>query len=75
MDLIGIPKYTEADETRPWSQTFTGKAFFYDDLSSNEIDVVDIAHHLSQINRYGGACFFPYSVAQHSALMALPIRS
>ncbi len=35
-----------------------------------QIDIVDIAHHMSQINRYNGACPFPYSVAQHSILVA-----
>lgn len=36
----------------------------------NEIDVTDIAHHLAQINRFTGACNRPYSVAEHSLLVA-----
>jgi hypothetical protein len=48
--------------------------------SGNKVDLLnpdpstilieDIAHHLSQVNRYTGASRFPYSVAQHSYLMS-----
>lgn len=55
---------------RPWSQTFTGRQFFYDDIASNEIVIEDIAHALALFNRYGGHSRFPYSVAQHSVLVA-----
>lgn len=34
------------------------------------IDIEDIAHHLSLINRYTGATPAPYSVAQHSVYVA-----
>ena len=40
-------------------------------LIGPELDVPyfpDVAHHLSQINRYSGACARPYSVAEHSLL-------
>lgn len=30
-----------------------------------DIHLRDIAHHLSQANRYNGACVWPYSVARH----------
>lgn len=55
---------------RPWSQTFTGRQFFYDDIASNEVVVEDIAHSLALFNRYGGHSRFPYSVAQHSVIVA-----
>lgn len=54
-----------------WSVTFTGKRFWYGSrMHENEVDPVDLAHHLSQINRYGGAARFPFSVAQHSINVA-----
>lgn len=57
---------------KPWSQTYSGLKLYYDDRleTDSQYTLEDIAHHLSQINRYGGACLFPYSVAQHSVLMA-----
>lgn len=36
----------------------------------NAIDVEDIAWQLAQINRFTGACNRPYSVAEHSLLVA-----
>jgi hypothetical protein len=50
--------------------TFTGKFVDPMNLTVEDIDVRDIAHHLSQANRYMGACDRPYSVAQHSVLCA-----
>lgn len=38
-------------------------------ILNNPPNLQDIAHHLSQINRYTGACFRPYSVAEHSLLV------
>jgi hypothetical protein len=35
-----------------------------------DVDIDDIAWHLTQINRFGGACRRPYSVAEHSVLVA-----
>lgn len=44
------------------------------DLKPEDVDIRDIAHHLSNICRYTGACPNHYSVAQHSVLVsdALP---
>ena len=39
-------------------------------IDDADIDIHDIAHHLSQENRYCGACIHPYSVAQHCVLCA-----
>lgn len=36
----------------------------------DQIDILDIAHHLSKLDRYNGAGSFPYSVGQHSLLVA-----
>jgi hypothetical protein len=50
-------------------QTNSGIAFWPLDPKIEEISLDDIAHALSQANRYGGHCKFPYSVAQHSVLL------
>lgn len=54
-----------------WSQTYSGCAFRYDDVHGNDYLLPDIAHHLSMICRYGGATKYHYSVAQHSAALAV----
>jgi uncharacterized protein len=38
-------------------------------IIANPPRIEDIAHHLAQINRFTGACFRPYSVAEHSLLV------
>lgn len=53
-----------------WSQTYDGRKFRYDDVTANEYALEDIAHHLAMTNRYGGACVYPFSVAQHSCALA-----
>ena len=49
-----------------WLQTYTGKCFYYDDPRPSDITIEDIAHALSQINRFCGHTRKPYSVAEHS---------
>lgn len=39
-----------------------------------DITVEDIAHKLSQINRYGGSTCHPYSVAQHAVFVSNRLR-
>lgn len=51
-------------------RTFTGRYVNPLALKRKDIDILDIAHHLSIINRYTGASPEPYSVAQHSVLGA-----
>ena len=53
-----------------WIQTSTGKQFFPLAPRVEDIDIEDIAHHLSHINRFTGATKRPYSVAQHSVLVS-----
>lgn len=61
----------EADSKRPWCGTYySSRPFYFDDVSENEYLLHDIALGLAATNRYGGHTLFPYSVAQHSVLMA-----
>ena len=51
--------------------TYTGKLISPVDPDPNEIDIVDIAHALSMMCRFGGHSNEFYSVAQHSYLCSL----
>lgn len=53
-----------------WMQTFSGKQFWPLDPRASEVDIVDIAHSLSQQCRYGGHCERFYSVAEHSVYVS-----
>lgn len=53
-----------------WMQTFSGKQFWPLDPRPDEVCIEDIAHHLSMVCRYNGACHQFYSVAQHSVLVS-----
>lgn len=54
-----------------WSQTATGGRFCYDDPASSDFSMIDIIHQLSHISRFGGACTYFYSVAQHSIALGV----
>jgi len=56
--------------TKPWLQTFSGKRYDLTIPNPSVIRVEDVAHALSQINRYTGHTDRPYSVAQHSVMGA-----
>lgn len=49
-----------------WMLTSTGAAFDLQLAEPASISILDIAHHLSKIDRWNGACSRPYSVAEHS---------
>ncbi len=53
-----------------WNQTFTGLRYDLECPDPTSITIQDVAHALSQINRFTGHSRFPYSVAQHSVLGA-----
>jgi hypothetical protein len=62
----------EAPERLGFSmQTFTGRLYWPIDPRPEEVCIEDIAHHLSNICRFGGATTCHYSVAQHSYLVSL----
>jgi hypothetical protein len=56
-----------------WIQTYTGRHFDLNNPSADDIELADIAHHLSNLCRYTGAGSF-YSVAQHSVLVSFGVR-
>lgn len=62
-------------QARPgyWMRTFTNKHYWPLDPRPEEVDIVDIAHHLSQLCRYTGATPRFYSVAEHSYLMSFAV--
>jgi 5'-deoxynucleotidase YfbR-like HD superfamily hydrolase len=51
-------------------QTHTGKQFWPFEPKVEDIDIIDIAHSLSNICRYNGHSKNFYSVAEHSILVA-----
>ena len=53
----------------PFITTYTGKKFYFDDITPDQIDIEDIAHSLSMICRFMGHSHQFYSVAQHSLLI------
>ena len=61
-------KRAKAARTRrgDWIQTYTGKRFWPLDPRAEEVDILDIAHALSNLCRFGGHCREFYSVAEHS---------
>ena len=52
-----------------WMLTATGAKVDLRWIGADSISLLDIAHHLAQLNRYTGACSRPYSVAEHSLLV------
>lgn len=60
----------QSERLGDWIQTATGGMFWPLDPRPEEIDVLDIAHALANMCRYGGHCLRFYSVAEHSVLMA-----
>jgi hypothetical protein len=53
-----------------WMLTATGTAFELGRPRKDAVQLDDIAHHLALINRFNGATPRPYSVAEHSLLVA-----
>lgn len=55
----------------PVIRTFSGRYVNPLNLRLEDVDVNDIAHHLSLINRFNGATRHPINVASHSLFVAL----
>lgn len=54
--------------------TYTGKRFYPFDPQIDHVDIIDIAHSLSNINRWIGHTNRPYNVAEHSIHVAWLIK-
>lgn len=66
--ILDVPR--EQQENRGAIRTFSGRYVNPLTVRARDISLEDVAHHLSQINRYTGASPWPLSVAQHSVLCA-----
>ena len=62
-----IPPVTRKGD---WFQTYLGIQFHPTDPRPEDVNINDIAHHLSLICRFGGAVKQFYSVGQHSLFVA-----
>lgn len=55
---------------KSWIQTFSGVVYTPTSPRVQDVRIIDIAHHLSLLCRYTGACRQFYSVAEHSVLVS-----
>lgn len=67
------------DTSRPppcgdWLLTHTGRKFYPLDPRPEMVCLEDIAHALSNVNRWTGHTAWPYSVAQHAVQVALAVE-
>lgn len=69
--LADAPPLAPARDRGKWFQTFSGRAFYPTDPDPSEVFIVDIAHALSNICRFGGHAREFYSVAQHCLAVSL----
>lgn len=63
-------KYSNEAVDGVYVGTYTGVKFHFMNPSPEEVRLEDICKALSQVNRFGGHSHFPYSVGQHSLLIA-----
>ena len=57
-------RYSQVKDN-PFIITYTGKKFYPFSPKAKDINIIDIAHSLSLINRFNGHTKFPYTVSQH----------
>lgn len=70
-DFNGDYTPTDLIPTNEWMQTFTGKAVFPNGhVTTDDIDIYDIAHSLGMQCRYNGHTKVFYSVAEHCIHMS-----
>ena len=66
--ILNMPRLKQ--DTVGKIRTFTGRYVDPFKMQASDLDIQDIAHHLSIINRHTGATPVPYSVAQHSVAVS-----
>lgn len=66
MELKPFEFHAGWNRNDPHMNLCNGEKFFFWRLSPSQIDIEVIANSLSHTCRYGGHCFWFYSVAQHS---------
>lgn len=54
---------------RHFIHTNTGARYFYDGGAGTEVTIEDVAHHICNVARFGGATDHHYSVGYHSLLV------
>ena len=59
---------------KPWIHTFSGQAVDLDNPLPDQIKFVDIAHALSRLQRWCGHSWRPFSVAEHSVVVAQLVK-
>jgi len=63
------PEVEVGGGSNPWVTCWTGARFHLYGDDPREIQLEDIAHHLSMVSRFTGGLLRPYSVAEHSILV------
>lgn len=61
-----MSKPSDYDPNNPHNRTFRDRKFHFFNFGTDDIDIEEIAHSLSNLCRYGGHCKQFYSVAEHS---------
>jgi len=64
-------RFVDEGDREGWIVTYTNKRFYPLDPRIDDIDIIDIAHALSNMPRYTGHTKQFYSVAQHSYLVSI----
>lgn len=68
---MNLPSFHPRRTSQDWMQTYSGVMYYPGDPHPADVRLVDIAHHLSRLNRYTGAIIPEwYTVAEHSVLVS-----
>lgn len=68
-----IAPSVQREPSGDWIQVHSGGRFYPADPRIEHIEIHDIAHALSMVNRFAGHTHFPYSVAQHSVYVSYEV--
>ena len=69
LQLDEYDRVHHGDRQGHWMPTYSGKRFWPEDPRPEDIDIRDIAHALSLLNRFNGHTRVAYCVAQHVLLV------